>query len=98
MAEQNVKSKSSGFAVWAKERVRKILVAKIMLRKKLTCQLIKVTDRTLNNLRKKGDKQKHLKIVFFRSHIFPINVNAVAHRLERIEGYAKRNNQIQAVS
>ena len=27
MAEQNVKSKSSGFAIWAKERVRKILVA-----------------------------------------------------------------------
>ena len=27
MAEQNVKSKSSGFAVWAKERVRKVLVA-----------------------------------------------------------------------
>ncbi len=67
-------------------RIGKFIRAEQLLRKR-----IETPNRPLYDLREKRYEQRQLCQISFRLHLFPVNVNQIAHGLERI----KRNTQRQ---
>ena len=61
----------------------------------LAFKLVKARDRALNELREEGDEQRKLRRVLFRRVFGVVDVDEIAHGLERVKADAQRQNQPQ---
>ena len=69
------------------------LTVKGVLAHQLLLQIAKAADRSLQQLREKGDKKHQFCGISLGSYLFAVDVDEISHRLEGVKGDAKRQKQ-----